>query len=96
MGISRRAHSDKFKAKVAMEAARGDRTMAELSREFGLHSNQISAWRSILLERAPELFAKGPVDGKRSDADLIARLYQEIGELKVQLDWLKKKSGFID
>ena len=94
--IRRRSHSDKFKAKVALEAAKGLKTTAELSREFAVHPNQILKWKQLLLELAPELFARGPGAQTCSDEELIAKLYQRIGELEVKLDWLKKKSGFDD
>ena len=94
MGIIRKKHSDNFKARVAIEAAKGLRTTAELSREFGVHGNQISAWRSILLSHAPELFSNRV--GPERDVELIGELYKEIGRLKVELEWLKKKSGLAD
>jgi len=94
MGMIRKKHSDGFKARVALEALKGLRTTAELSREFGLHANQINNWRGVLLKRAPELFGMDAVP--ISDEELIGRLYQEIGRLKVELEWLKKKSGLVD
>lgn len=95
MGMIRRKHSEGFKAKVALESAKGIKTYTELCREFGVHSNQIAAWREILLKRAPELF-KGAQRISHTDEALVPRLYQEIGELKVELDWLKKKSGLVN
>ena len=95
-GIRRKNHSDKFKAKVAIEAAKALRTTSELSREFGVHPNQILKWKQILLESAPELFARGAGAQAHSEEELTSKLYQRIGELEVRLDWLKKKSGFVD
>lgn len=95
-GIRRRSHSDKFKAKVALEAAKGLHTTAELAREFGVHPNQILKWKQVLLESAAELFARGTDVPGREGEELAAKLYQRIGELEVKLEWLKKKSGFVD
>ena len=94
MGIIRKKHSDNFKARVALEAARGLKPMAQITREFGVHGNQIAAWKNILLSRAMELFGSRP--GPERDQELIGQLYEEIGRLKVELEWLKKKSGFND
>jgi len=80
-----------FKAKVALEAFRGDRTMAELSSEYGVHPNMISRWKQELLEGASGIFSgkHGKADaGQEEKAD---KLYKSIGELKVENDWLKKK-----
>ena len=93
--IQKKNHSEKFKSKVALEAAKVLRTTAELSREFGIHANQISQWKRILLERSPELFLRSDVKDS-SQEELTMKLYQRIGELEVQLAWLKKKSGFVD
>ena len=80
-----------FKAKVALEAFRGDKTMAELSSEYGVHPNMISRWKQELLEGASGIF-----NGKHGNADTgqeekVDKLYKSIGELKVENDWLKKK-----
>ena len=96
MGKIRRKHSAVFKAKVALEAAKGERTYSELCQEYGVHSNQISTWRATLLKGAPELFEGSRPQGPSYDEGLVSRLYQEIGQLKVELDWVKKKSGVID
>lgn len=96
MGRIRRKHSAAFKAKVALEAAKGERTYTELCQEYAVHGNQISAWRATLMKGAPELFEGGRQHGPSQDEGLVSRLYQEIGQLKVELDWLKKKSGIAD
>ena len=91
-GKIRKKHSEEFKAKVALEAAKGQRTYAELCREYGVHANQIYAWRDILIKRLPELFS---VERRQllPDENRESKLYEEIGRLKVELEWLKKKSG---
>lgn len=90
---TRKVYGADFKAKVALEAVRESKTLNELSQEFGVHPVQISQWKKELLQRASELF-----EGKRGPAPASAhsdpeRLYGEIGRLKMELDWLKKKSG---
>jgi transposase-like protein len=92
----RKEHNDAFRARVALEAIRGEKTGAEIAREFSVHPLQVSKWKKILLERAAELFIKGDDLREQEHAELVDRLYREIGELKVQLDWLKKKVGNFD
>jgi putative transposase len=91
MSRKRRTFSGPFKAKVALAAVRGDKTTAELASEFGVHGNQVSAWKRRLLEGAPELFA----DRRTREADGAAEeeLYEQIGRLKMEVEWLKKKSA---
>ena len=92
MGSMRRRYDASFKAKVALEAIKGERTIAEIASESGVHPNQIAKWKKQLLEEAPEIFSRGRKKGKRKTEDLESELYQQIGKLKVELDWLKKKS----
>ena len=85
-----------FKSKVALEALRGQKTMAEIAREYKVHPNQIGQWKKKVLEELPRVF-NGKRDRKASDqAELVEELYRQIGQQKVELDWLKKKSGFVD
>lgn len=93
MQNKRRKFGAAFKAKVALAATKGDRTMAELAGEFGVHPNQITKWKKRLLEGASEIFSHGDRGSLRQQEALTDRLYQQIGQLKVELDWLKKKSG---
>jgi len=82
-----------FKAKVAMAAIRGDKTVNELSQEHNVHPTQIAQWKKELQDNAASIFEKkrGPLKvNETSDPE---RLYSEIGKLKVELDWLQKKSG---
>lgn len=94
MQNKRRNHSAAFKANVALAAAKGDKTIAELAGEYQVHPNQITQWKKQLLESLPEIFSRRRDRDKRRQDDLTDRLYQQIGQLKVELDWLKKKSGF--
>jgi len=93
MKNKRKNHSAVFKAKVAIAAAKGDKTMAELASEFEVHPTQIAQWKKQLLESTTEIFSKGRQREKANQDELTAELYRQIGQLKVELDWLKKKSG---
>lgn len=89
----RRRHDAAFKARVALEAVKGEKTIAQLSSDYGVHPNLIRQWKKRLLEDLPSLFSNNK--GKRSKdnrAELESELYRQIGQLKVELDWLKKKS----
>ena len=91
--VKRKVYSGEFKAKVGLEAIRGERTINEIGRDYGVHPIQVGLWKKEILVRAGTLFEgkRGPkaVDGP-GDTE---RLYGEIGRLKMDLDWLKKKSG---
>jgi len=89
----RKRYSAKFKAQVALSAIREEKTLSELSSEFGIHANQIVRWKKEFLSRAEEIFSR-EADKRNQDAEAReAELYRQIGQLKVELDWLKKKSA---
>jgi len=90
MAGRRRKHSDEFKARVALEAVKGTKTLAQLSSAYGIHPTVIAQWKRQLVAGAPAVFGSGSGNGK-SHEDLTAPLYQEIGRLKMEVDWLKKK-----
>ena len=94
MKSGRRNHSAQFKAKVALEAFRGLKTANELAALYEVHPTQIAKWKKRLLAEAPGVFADRRQRAASDDEALRARLYQEIGQLKVELDWLKQKAGF--
>jgi transposase-like protein len=87
----RRRHSSAFKAQVALEALKGAKTLNELATEFGVHPVQIAQWKKHALEGLPGVFAGPGNRREQADQALIAQLYQEIGQLKIERDWLRKK-----
>jgi transposase-like protein len=95
MTTTRKQHSPQFKARVVIEAIRGQKTLSQLASQFKVHPIQIAKWRKSALEQMPELF----VDGRKRRAqsgETDNALYEEIGRLKVELDWLKKKVGMLE
>jgi len=88
----RRGHDAAFKARVALEALKEEKTMAQLSSEFGVHVNQIRQWRQKLLDELPSLFSDRRKKKDKEGEELLSELYRQIGQLKVELEWLKKKS----
>ena len=95
MTTTRKQYSPKFKARVAIEAIRGERTLNQLATQFRVHPVQIAHWRRAALERLEEIFVDGRKRKPCAEADQGA-LYEEIGRLKVELDWLKKKAGLLE
>src|SRR5918995_1684164 len=91
MTTQRRQHSGAFKAKVALEAIRGERTVNELAADYGVHPVQITQWKRVALDALPDIFSSRRGAKHKDEETLKAALYQQIGQLKVELDWLKKK-----
>jgi len=92
MGKSPRRQDAAFKARVALESLKEEKTIAELSSEYGVHGNQIRKWRKQHLDALPGLFADRRAHSDKEQEELVSELYRQIGQLKVELDWLKKKS----
>lgn len=91
----RKTISAAMKAKAALAALKGDKTLGELSSEYEVHPNQISKWRRKVLDRLPTLFEKKS-DKKDARPDpVVDELYKQIGQLQVENDWLKKKSEIL-
>jgi transposase-like protein len=96
MTTTRKQHSPQFKARVVIEAIRGEKTLAQLGSQFKVHPIQIAKWRKAALEQMPELFVDGRTRKAHGGETDNNALYEEIGRLKVELDWLKKKLGMLD
>ena len=90
---SRRKHGGAFKAKVAVEAIQGVKTVPEICRRHEVHPSQVNAWKKQALEGLPAVF---DTDEHDNSDKLVAGLYEQIGRLQVELQWLKKKSGCAD
>jgi len=88
----RTKHPPAFKAKVALEAYKEEKTSAELASQYQVHPGLIRNWKALLVKGSPELF-NGNAHSDKDQAELIEMLYKKIGKLEVELDWLKKKSG---
>ena len=91
MPRKRKSHSPAFKAQVALAALKGDRTVNELAGQFGVHPTLIHAWKKQLLAAAEAVFANGSKPGSGEAEARQAELYEQIGRLKMELEWLKKK-----
>ena len=94
MTTTRKQYSPQFKARVAMEAIRGEKTLSQLGSQFKVHPMQIAKWRKAAIEQLPDLFVNGRTrKAAGTEADNDALYQEEIGRLKVELDWLKNKVG---
>ena len=96
MGTKRRKHSTDFKFKVALEAVKEQRTVSQLASEYNLHPNQISTWKKQLLSTGGSLFSRPNGRSEAAQAAQEAELYEQIGRLKMELEWLKKKIKLFD
>ena len=93
MENKRKRYGADFKFKVALEALKERQTMSELTAQFKVHPTQITLWKKQLLEEGLEVFKDSTKGKKDNHQELLGKLYQQIGQLQVELDWLKKKSG---
>ena len=93
MKESRRKHSPAFKAKVAMEAIKGEQTVAELASRFEVHPSQVRKWKREVAEGAAGVFGDDHAQKKKDDQELVAQLYQQTGQLKVERDFLESRFG---
>lgn len=89
MKAKRKRHDVAFKAKIGLEALKGIKTVSQIAKEYDVHPVQVSHWKSVVLERLPNVFGSEP--GKTNDDGLVAQLHEKIGQLTVENDFLKKK-----
>ncbi len=95
MGKVRKNHDAAFKARIALEAIKGEKTIAQLASECGVHPNQIGQWKKRLLKELPGVFSGKRKKEEKDRGELEDELYRQIGQLKVERDWLKKKSDLL-
>ena len=92
MAFIRKQYEAAFKAKVALEAVKGEKTIAQIASAYKVHPNQIRQWRLRLLDVLPEVFSNRRPKQEKDRDELEAELFRQIGQLKVEVEWLKKKS----
>lgn len=92
---TRKHYDSRLKAQVALEAIKNQRTISEIASDYGVHPNQISKWKKKLLDEVPEIFSSKREKRQQDNEALQDELYKQIGQLKVELDWLKKKVGLL-
>jgi transposase-like protein len=95
MARKRKSHTAAFKAQVALAAVKGDKTVSELASLHGVHPTLIHAWKKQLVSNAEELFQNGAKATAADQEALQAQLYEQIGRLKTERDWLKKKAAYV-
>jgi putative transposase len=95
MSTQRKQYSAELKARVALEALKGLKTVNELASTYGVHPTQIAHWKHHLQKEMPELFSVRRDKRAQAQEALQGQLYQQIGQLKVELDWVKKKAGLV-
>ena len=93
---TRKSYDSRLKVQVALEALKNQRTIAQIASEYGVHPNMVTQWKQRLLNELPDIFNNKHQKNKQDNETLQAELYRQIDQLKVELDWLKKKSGVIN
>lgn len=93
MARKRKTHSASFKAQIALAALKGDKTVNQLASQHGVHPTQIHAWKKQLLDGASEIFGNGRKVSAENHKAMEAQLYEQIGRLQMELEWLKKKAS---
>jgi transposase-like protein len=95
MPKQRKTYSTELKARIAVEAIKGQRTINEIAADYGVHPNQVMQWKKQALAELPHVFSERRPRIAQDEETLRAQLYQQIGQLKVELDWLEKKVGLL-
>jgi transposase-like protein len=95
MAQRRRHHSGEFKAKVVIQALKGHKTVNEIAGLYGIHPVQVTQWKKQALEQLAQVFGERRVHSERAAAEEKGQLYEQIGRLKMELDWVKKKAGLL-
>ena len=95
MKTDRKSYSSEWKAKIAVEAIKGQSTINEIASDYKVHPTQIMKWKKQALEQMPEIFSDKRQKILQTDEELKAKLYEQIGKLQMELDWVKKKAGLI-
>jgi putative transposase len=93
---TRKSYDSRLKVQVALEALKNQRTIAQIASEYGVHPNMVTQWKQRLLNELPDIFNNKHQKNKQDNETLQNELYRQIGQLKVELDWLKKKSGVVN
>jgi putative transposase len=92
----RRQHNAQFKFRVALEASRGHQTISQIASQYQVHPTQVSTWKKQLLKGGPDVFKTTTTRQERQQAARETDLYEQIGRLKMELEWLKKKAAQFD
>ena len=93
--MKRSRYSAELKAKVALEAIRGQKTVNEIASEYDVHPSQVGTWKKQVLESLPEVFSNGKARSREEEQARLDALYQQIGQLQVELSFLKKRTGHL-
>ena len=93
MGKERKQYQAEFKFRVALEAAKNGKTVSQLASEYGVHPTQINEWKGQLMREGAAVFERRPAQQQQAAAKLETELYEQIGRLKMELEWLKKKAA---
>lgn len=91
--MKRKKHTKKFKSKVALAAIKGNQTANEIASEFGVHASQVNRWKKEALDSLPEVFGNTQAKAEKDAEKEKNHLYQKIGKLQVEIEWLKKNLG---
>ncbi len=94
--MKRQKFSKEFKSKVALEAIKGHQTINEIASEFEVHPSQVNGWKKQALEGLSEVFVKNSTQPNKSSGKEKEKLFQKVGQLQIEVDWLKKKMGILD